>query len=64
MAVQQQKQVTKQAVVTEEAPPPAPAKLVNLDLAGDVDDLLDEIDRVLEPNAQMFVANYIQKGGE
>jgi prokaryotic ubiquitin-like protein Pup len=29
-----------------------------------IDDILDEIDEVLEENAQEFVANYIQKGGE
>lgn len=28
------------------------------------DDLLDEIDAVLEENAEEFVAAYIQKGGE
>lgn len=30
----------------------------------DVDDLLDEIDDVLEENAEEFVKNYVQKGGE
>jgi ubiquitin-like protein Pup len=29
-----------------------------------IDDLLDEIDTVLEENAEEFVRNYIQKGGE
>ena len=29
-----------------------------------LDDLLDEIDQVLEENAEEFVKNYIQKGGE
>ena len=29
-----------------------------------IDDLLDEIDSVLEENAEEFVRNYIQKGGE
>jgi prokaryotic ubiquitin-like protein Pup len=33
-------------------------------LTEDVDDLLDEIDSVLEENAEEFVRNYIQKGGE
>ena len=28
------------------------------------DDLLDEIDEVLESNAEDFVSNYVQKGGE
>lgn len=30
----------------------------------DVDELLDEIDEVLEINAEEFVRSYIQKGGE
>ena len=32
--------------------------------ASDVDELLDEIDQVLEINAEEFVRSYIQKGGE
>ena len=30
----------------------------------ELDDLLDEIDSVLEENAEEFVRNYIQKGGQ
>ncbi len=30
----------------------------------DVDELLDEIDEVLESNAEEFVRSYIQKGGQ
>jgi len=30
----------------------------------DIDDLLDEIDEVLEENAEEFVKNYVQKGGQ
>ena len=33
-------------------------------LKSDLDDLLDEIDEVLETNAEDFVKSYIQKGGE
>ena len=29
-----------------------------------IDDLLDEIDTVLEENAEDFVKNYVQKGGQ
>ena len=29
-----------------------------------IDDLLDEIDTVLEENAEEFVKNYVQKGGQ
>ena len=33
-------------------------------LKADMDDLLDEIDEVLETNAEDFVKSYIQKGGQ
>lgn len=33
-------------------------------LKSDMDDLLDEIDEVLETNAEEFVKSYIQKGGQ
>ncbi len=33
-------------------------------LTEDVDDLLDEIDSVLEENAEEFVRGYVQKGGQ
>ena len=33
-------------------------------LADEIDDILDEIDAVLEENAEEFVKSYIQKGGE
>ena len=33
-------------------------------LKSDLDDLLDEIDEVLEDNAEEFVRNYVQKGGQ
>jgi ubiquitin-like protein Pup len=32
--------------------------------AEEVDDLLDEIDEVLEVNAEDFVRSFVQKGGE
>lgn len=34
------------------------------DLKQELDDLLDEIDGVLEENAEDFVKGYIQKGGQ
>jgi ubiquitin-like protein Pup len=56
---------------------PAPAERQvddqpELDSAGDtasklkseLDDLLDDIDEVLEANAEDFVKSYVQKGGE
>jgi ubiquitin-like protein Pup len=33
-------------------------------LDSDVDDILDEIDDVLETNAEDFVKSFIQKGGQ
>jgi ubiquitin-like protein Pup len=33
-------------------------------LKEEMDDLLDEIDSVLEENAEEFVKSYVQKGGE
>lgn len=33
-------------------------------LKGELDDLLDEIDDVLETNAEEFVKAYVQKGGQ
>ena len=33
-------------------------------IKAELDDLLDEIDEVLESNAEEFVKSYVQKGGE
>ncbi len=43
-------------------PPPAPPQS---QVSGDeVDDILDEIDDVLETNAEEFVKGFVQKGGQ
>ncbi|MEY3806017.1 MAG: Pup-like protein [Actinomycetota bacterium] len=34
------------------------------ELTDDLDNILDQIDEVLEANAEEFVKNYVQKGGE
>jgi prokaryotic ubiquitin-like protein Pup len=34
------------------------------DLERQLDDLLDEVDAVLEENAEEFVKGYVQKGGQ
>lgn len=34
------------------------------ELKAEMDDLIDEIDEVLEQNAEEFVKNYVQRGGE
>ena len=36
----------------------------NSELATELDNLLDEIDSVLETNAEEFVKSYVQKGGQ
>ena len=45
----------------EEAPP---ATERGTEIKAQLDDLLDEIDEVLETNAEDFVKSYIQKGGQ
>jgi prokaryotic ubiquitin-like protein Pup len=36
----------------------------NADLDNEVDSLLDEIDEILEVNAEDFVKSFVQKGGQ
>jgi ubiquitin-like protein Pup len=43
----------------------APQNAENTDrLKAELDDLLDDIDEVLETNAEDFVKSYVQKGGQ
>lgn len=42
----------------------APANARGERIKSDLDDILDEIDEVLEENAEEFVRNYVQKGGQ
>lgn len=39
-------------------------EMTGVKLKADLDDLLDEIDSVLESNAEEFVKSYVQKGGQ
>jgi ubiquitin-like protein Pup len=49
----------------QEAEEVALAKSASSDkLKAEIDDILDEIDEVLEDNAEEFVRNYVQKGGQ
>jgi len=51
---------TEEATIEE-----APARTESADkIKAELDELLDEIDDVLETNAEDFVKSYIQKGGE
>jgi prokaryotic ubiquitin-like protein Pup len=48
--------------VVEEATPASSER--GEKIKAELDDLLDEIDEVLEDNAEEFVRNYVQKGGQ
>ena len=64
MAEQEQKQKTsktRDAEVVEDAPTKSDS---GEKLKAEMDDLLDEIDEVLESNAEDFVKSYVQKGGQ
>lgn len=52
----------KQDEAVEEAAPASTEK--GEKLKAELDDLLDEIDEVLESNAEDFVRSYVQKGGQ
>ncbi|MDQ2650900.1 MAG: ubiquitin-like protein Pup [Actinomycetota bacterium] len=64
MAEREQKK--KQAPAkADEVVDEAPAKSEQGEkIKAELDDLLDEIDEVLESNAEDFVKSYVQKGGE
>ena len=64
MPEQERKQAEKrdQAKATEAEQADATAK--GEKLKEEMDDILDEIDSVLEENAEEFIKSYVQKGGE
>ena len=65
MAEQQRKQRPAPSRTEEVVEEEAPATTDRGDkLKAELDDLLDEIDEVLETNAEEFVKSYVQKGGE
>lgn len=49
---------------TAESKTPSPKDNVNEERESEFDDLLDEIDELLESNAEDFVKSYVQKGGQ
>ncbi|SFC47988.1 prokaryotic ubiquitin-like protein Pup [Nocardioides terrae] len=63
---QEQKQPRKANEESEEVETSSETDLAERkeSLDADVDDILDEIDDVLETNAEDFVKSFIQKGGE
>lgn len=63
---EQQKPQSHDSQVDEEMPdtPPAAPEAQASTATEGVDDLLDEIDGVLESNAEEFVRAFVQKGGQ
>jgi ubiquitin-like protein Pup len=65
MAERELKKKTQPERTEEEVADDAPATSERGEkLKAELDDLLDEIDEVLEDNAEEFVRNYVQKGGQ
>ena len=65
MAEREQKKKTTATERVDEVVEDVPAASATGEkLKAELDDLLDEIDEVLEDNAEEFVRNYVQKGGE
>lgn len=65
MADQERKTSRRKVEVTPDEASPSP-KLAETgkQLKAGLDKLLDEIDSVLEDNAEEFVKSYVQRGGE
>ncbi|QXC62041.1 ubiquitin-like protein Pup [Aquihabitans sp. G128] len=64
MAEQEQKRKVAPARKAEEVAEAPVNTETGEKLKSEIDDLLDEIDEVLESNAEDFVRSYVQKGGE
>ena len=67
MAEQERK--AKQRSGSEQPEEPAPAASTKLTDKGEkikksIDEVIDEIDGILEENAEEFVKSYVQRGGE
>ena len=65
MAEREQKKKQAPARSDEDVVEDVPAKSEQGEkIKAELDDLLDEIDEVLESNAEDFVKSYVQKGGQ
>jgi len=64
VAEQERKQTRRSDSAAEDEVVDTASSQVGEDLTERIDDLLDEIDSVLEENAEEFVKNYVQKGGQ
>ncbi len=61
---EQIKKTTTKEAAEEVEDVAAPSTKKGDELKAELDELLDEIDEVLEVNAEDFVRSYVQKGGE
>ncbi|WP_137824073.1 ubiquitin-like protein Pup [Brevibacterium sp. 2SA] len=58
-------QINKDHSAGGDEPPVDPPQVVSAQInTENVDSILDEIDSVLESNAEEFVRNFVQKGGQ
>ena len=64
MAEREQKKQNAPQKETEEVADAPQGSERGEEIKADIDDLLDEIDDVLETNAEDFVKSFIQKGGQ
>jgi len=64
MGDRERKQIRPQKDQTVESDVAPGSVVEGEELTDRIDDLLEEIDSVLEENAEEFVKNYVQKGGE
>jgi ubiquitin-like protein Pup len=60
--LKKKEKTTREEETVEDAP--APDSKQGEKIKAELDVLLDEIDEVLEENAEDFVRSYVQKGGE
>ena len=64
MAEREQKRKTAPSRQEEEVEETPTTSESGEKIKAELDDLLDEIDEVLETNAEEFVRSYVQKGGQ
>ena len=64
MAEREQKRRTAPSRQEEEVEETPAASESGEKIKAELDDLLDEVDEVLETNAEDFVKSYVQKGGQ
>jgi ubiquitin-like protein Pup len=64
MAGQEQVKPQRRDGAPDDGDAPEPAAAAASAQVSEIDDILDEIDGVLESNAEEFVRGFVQKGGQ